>query len=54
MEIKKGDKSFIIEEGASPKEIYIQRDDGEAGQFQVDALAIALYDAIDKFFRENF
>lgn len=53
MEIKKGDKSFIIQE-LPDNNVWIRRENGEAGSFNSKNLASALYDAIDKFFRENF
>lgn len=56
MIIKKNDKSLIIENTIDSDRIYIARgnekgnEDGEAGDFKAEDL----YDAIDKFFRENF
>lgn len=51
----KDGKQFTIDFFAADKyKLWISREDGESGQFDADALGDALFDAVEKFFSDNY
>jgi hypothetical protein len=51
----KGDDKFIVSLCRKDKnKVWISKGDGEGGQFDADALSDALFDAVEKFYNDNF
>jgi len=49
-----GSDSYNLSFGKEQNKIWISRMDGEGGDFDVDLIANIVFEAIDKFYKENF
>lgn len=51
---KDGTDSYQLSLGRTEGKIWISHIDGEGGDFNADAVVNVVYEAIDKFYKENF
>ena len=51
---KDGSESYNLSSGIGKNKIWISRIDGEGGDFDAELIANIVFEAIDKFYKENF
>lgn len=52
--IKDDEKFIVTMDYLTPNKVWISRADGEGGTFDAKKLGDAIFDAIEKFYEENF
>lgn len=51
--ISEDGRKYTIKNGILPGNIWITRDDGESGDFDIESLGDAIFKTIDIFFEDN-